>query len=228
MGGQACVLYGAAEFSRDTDIALLAESDNLARLRLALEDLQAKTIAVPPFEEGFLLRGHAIHFRCHYPEAFRTRLDVMATMRGVDPFPVLWERRWTLELPEGLAVNLLDVADLIQAKKTQRDKDWPMISRLVQAHYAAHRNRPTSEQIRFWFQEARTVPLLVELASLYPAEWGAAARKRPLLGLAIAGKELDLESALREEGLKEMEADRLYWLPLKQELEQLRHPRSSS
>ena len=24
MGGQACVLYGAAEFSRDTDIAVLA------------------------------------------------------------------------------------------------------------------------------------------------------------------------------------------------------------
>jgi hypothetical protein len=24
MGGQACVLYGAAEFSRDTDLAILA------------------------------------------------------------------------------------------------------------------------------------------------------------------------------------------------------------
>jgi hypothetical protein len=32
MGGQACVLYGAAEFSRDADIAILAEPDNLRRL----------------------------------------------------------------------------------------------------------------------------------------------------------------------------------------------------
>ncbi len=33
MGGQACVFYGAAEFSRDTDIAVLAEPDNLDRLQ---------------------------------------------------------------------------------------------------------------------------------------------------------------------------------------------------
>lgn len=32
MGGQACVFYGAAEFSRDTDFALQAEPDNLERL----------------------------------------------------------------------------------------------------------------------------------------------------------------------------------------------------
>ena len=49
MGGQACVFYGAAEFSRDADFALLSEPDNLARLRGALEELQADTIAVPPF-----------------------------------------------------------------------------------------------------------------------------------------------------------------------------------
>jgi hypothetical protein len=30
MGGQACVFYGAAEFSRDTDLALLASEPNLA------------------------------------------------------------------------------------------------------------------------------------------------------------------------------------------------------
>ena len=32
MGGQACVLYGAAEFSRDTDIAVLADAGNLRQL----------------------------------------------------------------------------------------------------------------------------------------------------------------------------------------------------
>lgn len=29
MGGQACIFYGGAEFSRDADVALLAEPDNL-------------------------------------------------------------------------------------------------------------------------------------------------------------------------------------------------------
>jgi hypothetical protein len=32
MGGQACVLYGAAEFSRDLDLALLPDPANLDRL----------------------------------------------------------------------------------------------------------------------------------------------------------------------------------------------------
>ena len=36
MGGQACILYGAAEFSRDVDVAVLANPSNLARLEKAL------------------------------------------------------------------------------------------------------------------------------------------------------------------------------------------------
>ena len=86
MGGQACVFYGAAEFSRDTDFAILADAANLARLRQALADLQAELIAVPPFELKYLRRGHAIHFRCQHPEALRMRVDVMSKMRGVDAF----------------------------------------------------------------------------------------------------------------------------------------------
>ena len=31
MGGQACVFYGAAEFRRDSDFAILADAENLDR-----------------------------------------------------------------------------------------------------------------------------------------------------------------------------------------------------
>ena len=62
MGGQACVLYGAAEFSRDTDLAIVADPANLIRLRRALDALDAEVIAVPPFELKYLRRGHAINF----------------------------------------------------------------------------------------------------------------------------------------------------------------------
>ena len=41
MGGQACVLYGASEFSRDTDLAVFADAANLSRLQSALDVLQA-------------------------------------------------------------------------------------------------------------------------------------------------------------------------------------------
>ena len=50
MGGQACVFYGAAEFSRDLDILILADADSLARLRAALDELGAEPIAQPDFD----------------------------------------------------------------------------------------------------------------------------------------------------------------------------------
>lgn len=49
MGGQACVLYGGAEFSRDTDLAVLASDENAERLLTAMKALNAEVIAVPPF-----------------------------------------------------------------------------------------------------------------------------------------------------------------------------------
>ena len=59
MGGQACVLYGAAEFSRDIDLAIVAGPANLSRLRAALAELRADVIAVPPFELKYLRKGPA-------------------------------------------------------------------------------------------------------------------------------------------------------------------------
>jgi hypothetical protein len=47
IGGQACVFYGGAEFSRDTDIDVLAEPDNLQRLSSASTDVLAT-----PFRNG--------------------------------------------------------------------------------------------------------------------------------------------------------------------------------
>ena len=122
MGGQACVLYGAAEFSRDTDIAILAKSANLARLDKALTELRAEVIAVPPFEVKYLRKGHAIHFRCHHPDAAAMRVDVMTKMRGVDSFAQLWRRRSTISLPDGTVCELMSLPDLTRAKKTQREK----------------------------------------------------------------------------------------------------------
>ena len=106
MGGQACVFYGAAEFSRDCDIAIVCEPQNLARLQMALDDLAAKVIAVPPFEESYLRRGHAVHFRCGAPGVENIRLDVMARLRGVADFEALWPRRTTVEDDAG-AIDLM-------------------------------------------------------------------------------------------------------------------------
>jgi hypothetical protein len=224
MGGQACVFYGAAEFSRDTDLAIVADAANLARLRRALEDLQAEAIAVPPFELKYLRRGHAIHFRCRHPEAPRMRVDVMAKMRGVDAFPKLWKRRTTIELPDGTPCDLLSLPDLVQAKKTQRDKDWPMIRRLLEAHYFQHSGHANPAQTRFWLQELRTPQLLVEAARKHAQPCQRLIPTRPLLAHAAKGDMQKLQKALFAEESIERSCDRRYWLPLRSELEKLRHP----
>jgi hypothetical protein len=222
MGGQACVFYGAAEFSRDTDLAILADDQNLSRLKAALAALQAELIAVPNFDPAHLHTGHSIHFRCHHPEALRMRVDVMSKMRGVDPFPDLWERRTTLQTPDGTICDLLSLPDLVLAKKTQRDKDWPMIRRLVEAHYFENESAPNSDQIEFWFRELRTPGLLMDCSRAWPEAAGQALQTRPLVALAISNDEPALTAALTEEERTERLKDKDYWLPLKRELEKMR------
>ncbi len=225
MGGQACVFYGAAEFSRDTDFAILADAANLARLRRALADLRAESIAVPPFELKYLRRGHAVHFRCQHPAALRMRVDVMSKMRGVDSFARLWRRRTVIELPDKTACALLSLPDLVQAKKTQRDKDWPMLRRLVEAHYFQHRDKPNPARIEFWLLELRTPQLLIEVAQAHASLARRLTPKRQLLAHAASGKVTPLERALFAEEAAERKEDKVYWSPLLKELERLRHAR---
>ena len=226
MGGQACVLYGAAEFSRDTDLAILADPANLARFGAAMTDLQAAVIAVPPFHLDYLLRGHAVHFRCRHPEARGMRIDVMARMRGVETFPRLWARRTSMTLPHGLRCDLLALPDLVLAKKTQRDKDWPMIRRLVEAHYFQHRERPRGTHVTFWLRELRTTELLLDVARRHPAICRRMTATRPLLAHATTGRADLLERAIGREEAGERARDHRYWRPLRRELERLRHGRA--
>lgn len=208
MGSQACVFYGGAEFSRDTDLAVLPSPGNLARLHDALSDLQAERVAVPPFAAEYLLRGHAVHFRCRHPEAAGVRIDVMSVIRGVAPFEELWARRTTIETPEGEVYDLLSLPDLVAAKKTQRDKDWPMIRRMLEANYLEHRDRgETPEHLTFWLQELRTPALLVEVSRRHPDRARAEAAGRPLLATALAGDEVAVEEALAGEERRERDRD---------------------
>ena len=223
MGGQACVLYGAAEFSRDLDLALLPDPTNIDRLEAALAELEAEVIAVPPFALKHLTEGLAVHFRCSQPEVAGLRIDVMAHMRGVAPFPELWARRTTLIFEEE-ALEVMALPDLVAAKKTQRDKDWPIIRRLVEVNYLSHRDNPPEERILFWLRELRTPEILVEVVQAHADLAEKVSGERALLKLAIPE---NLESgllgrALRDEEEAERRLDAEYWKPLREQLERIR------
>jgi hypothetical protein len=242
MGGQACVLYGAAEYSRDLDLAVLATGDGLTRLRRALDALQASVIAVPPFDAKYLERGHAVHFSV--PDAAgisdergsardakgstiaSLRVDVMSRMRNVADFDTLWARRTTIALSDPIRdgtdveVDVMALEDLVAAKKTQRDKDWPMIRRLVDASYAAARDEELhDEQAVFWLSELRSPAFIAELVARAPSL--ASGVERTAVVEALRGG--DVAAALAVEQAEEMATDRAYWAPLRRELEALRH-----
>ena len=99
IGGQACILYGAAEFSRDIDFAIMVSPQNLENLRSALDELRAERIFVPDLTEEVLLKGHACHFRCRRQDVEGLRIDILGVMRGVNSFPELWKHRIEIELP---------------------------------------------------------------------------------------------------------------------------------
>ncbi len=228
MGGQACVLYGAAEFSRDADFTVVASPSNLGRLRAALDDLQAEVIAVPPFETGYLERGHAVHFRCRHPDALGMRIDVMAHLRGVDPFDTLWSRRTTWDFPEGFQMDSLSLPDLVASKKTQRDKDWPMVRRLVETSYDKDFSDATPERIEFWLRELRTPELLVDCTRWFPDDAQRLAEERRAVEAALSRNIEAIQESLALEEAQERALDRAYWDPLKAELEALRHGRGRS
>jgi hypothetical protein len=222
MGGQACILYGAAEFSRDLDLAVLADDSNLDRLQRALDDLQAEPVYVPALEREVLERGHACQFRTGIPDALGVRIDVMSVLHGCDPFPLLWARRRRMRVPENGWVNVLALSDLVQAKKTQRSKDWPMLQRLVEVDYHQRPTRPSRRRIAFWLREGRSAEFLIELCRRYPGSARRLTSVRPLLLPALAKDVAETDKGLRHEEDQYRAADRTWWQPLKDELFQWR------
>jgi hypothetical protein len=213
------VSYGAAGFSRDLDLLLLLAPDNLERLSASLKELQARRIVVPPFEPQYLEHGQAVHFRCSRDDVAGLRIDVMSKLRGVQDFEALWERRTTIE-SEGVEIDLMGIEDLVLAKKTQQDKDWPMIRLLLERHYHPNRTDATPERIDFWLRELRTPELLVKVAATHTEQ--ANRSDRPAVRAALTGDVDAIAGALENEEREERRRDREYWAPLRRELEALR------
>jgi len=119
-------------------------------------------------------------------------------------------------------LDLLAIEDLVQAKKTQRNKDWPMIQRLVEQSYFRQPAEPSASTIDFWLRELRSPELLLEAAAGHAGRANALADQRPALGTAVRGDIEQVRDLLDAEEREERRKDREYWAPLKKELEQLR------
>ena len=111
----------------------------------------------------------------------------------------------------------------IRSKKTQRDKDWFMLKRLIENDIIINKENPSKEKIKWWFRECRDAETLIELTKIYPKVSKECIVDRKLLVSARKKDTQKLNSQLHEEELAERQKDIKYWAPLKKELETLRH-----
>ena len=224
MGGQACIFYGVSEFTRDSDFCVFCDKNNLVNLTDALAELKAENTFFPPLKEDYLLQGHACHFLCGIDAAAGFRVDVMAKMRNCPEFDEMWDSR-KIHSIEGLDIPVIGLRHLVAAKKTQRDKDWPVVRRLIEEDFRKNPEDPAKTD--WWLMESRTPGMLIDLAQRFPEPVRALAQKRPLLLHAREQNTNGLEEALLREELEERRKDRAYWEPLKRELERMRHERKN-
>ena len=99
--------------------------------------------------------------------------------------------------------HLLSVPDLVEAKKTQRSKDWPVIEALVAIHCTENSSAPNHDWIRFWLMEARSPELLVELCTRFQKEALDLQKDRPLLSVGIQGDAPLLRAEIQTETMRE-------------------------
>jgi len=148
----------------------------------------------------------------------------MSHLRGLPSFEELWKRRTTFEVA-GERIDTLSLEDLVLAKKTQRDKDWPMIRRLVEQSYFTRASDPARESVEFWLRELRTPELLIEASQQHLEAAQRACASRPAVAEALRADVDAVTKAIEDEERTERHLDREYWAPLKRELEQLRRAR---
>lgn len=120
-------------------------------------------------------------------------------------------------------LDVLSLPDLVASKKTQCDKDWPMIRRVAEVNYMSNQKSPTPEHVSFWLRELRTAELLLDVVRARPDEARKFSDQRPLLA-TITPENVEsgtLANSLRAEEEVERSVDTNYWRPFKERLTQL-------
>jgi hypothetical protein len=162
-----------------------------------------------------------------FAESQKLWATFLALGGSLDPEPDSQSPFFGLEAPSPDAAHGRSSlhSHLVQAKKTQRDKDWPMIRRLVEADYLGCPPRPAARQVAFWLVELRTAEFLVEVCKAYAKKARSLVKRRPLLEHALKQDIKKLDQGLRAEEDAIRAADKDYWKPLRDELFAMRQAR---
>jgi len=222
ISGQACVLYGASQFTEDTDLWIQPGARNLQAFFRAMAQVKATVYKLtPPIRPTYLRKGHGFHFRIG-----DSYVDVMGKPPRVGEFRSALSRARRISTEWG---NLVVAApeDLVLLKRTNRPGDYEAISNLVRMRvseddkartlYWALSNTFDIADLREYAIIAADIlrrwPSRPAVRCLLPLRSGST--RISDLRIRAAAYELTLEMAhLQEKG-------RRYWKPVLAELKRL-------
>ncbi len=190
-GGQAVVLHRLAFMSKDGDWILRENEEAASRILSVLEGYGASYRFGAPLDVRWLSGGWSAHFEFKH-DGLRVRTDFVTRPPRIatDRLARLWREQESRKPP------CLGIADLIESKKTNREKDYAVIGELARM-LAGVEDR---------LKQSRSARELVELANRHPDMVAELKGQRPLLATIAKGTDA-VEVALDAERRQFMHAN---------------------
>lgn len=131
IGGFAAVVHGSSHVTKDLDITMLINSENIEKLRIALKDLEPRHLTSPSHKPSFLDEPKSLDCLNNiYLETNAGILDIVTMDPSLGSFNDLRVRALTVNL-FGYDCRVLSLDDLIRVKeKMKRPKDLIVLEEL--------------------------------------------------------------------------------------------------
>lgn len=232
VSGQAAVLHGAALFSEDIDLWVEPETENMERLLQALRAGHARYHKLtPPLTFSFAMAGHGFHFVIPGEEETGDfYLDVMGCPPRVEDFQSCRHRSQNMATDWG-TLPVIGRRDLVEIKKTQRLRDYPVISRLALQELQSNQEQEPAllfDWVWSHLFELEDAERFMKLSQGRLADWipgddrDARWVERVRNGSDHSGQDMDLEERMLARMARYRQSDRLYWKQIIEELKTLR------
>ena len=184
--GQAVVLHRLAVMSKDGDWILREDAECLKHVLAVLAEHGARYRFGAPLDARWMSGGWSSHFEFRRGE-LRIRTDFFTRPPRISARRLreIWDEQ------EGREVPFVGAADLADMKKTDRERDYPVIGELARL----------MTDVRDQFLYSRSAGDLIRLAEQHPDTARDVAAERPLLQFIAEGRprlEKDLDAERRE------------------------------
>jgi hypothetical protein len=234
ISGQATILYGAATFSEDVDLWVEPTEPNFERFKAALRASAARYYKLTPaLTVANAAERHGFHFVLPSPEdGLEIFLDVMGFPPRVGSFDAALAASRDIQTRWG-DLHTVGIKDLVELKKTQRPRDYPIISRLALAYFDELAANPAPQDLAWVLENIFSLPELLRLFIEHPEQVERLPPATPELVVRAArlmtqdgSLEQSLEDALEDwldqRTLPLRRADRHFWRTVIDALRRLR------